>query len=105
MALSATLKEVEFSVGDKVKLSQKIKEGGKERTQIFEGLVISIKGRGENKSFIIRRIGEGGVGIERIFPLSSPTLEKISVVKKGGQGGSRAKLFYVRGKSPRDIDK
>lgn len=105
MALTATLKDVEFGVGDKIKLSQKIKEGDKERTQIFEGLVISIRGRGVNKSFTLRKIGAGGIGVERIFPLASPTLEKVSIVKKGGAGVKRAKLYYVRGKAPREIEK
>ena len=105
MALTAILKDVEFGVGDKIKLSQKIKEGEKERTQIFEGLVISIRGRDVNKSFTIRKIGAGGIGVERIFPLASPTLEKISIVKKGGAGIKRAKLYYVRRKAPREIEK
>jgi large subunit ribosomal protein L19 len=105
MALTATLNDVEFAVGDKVKLSQRIKEGDKERTQIFEGKVMAIRGRDMNKTFVLRRIGEAGVGIERIFPLASPTLEKISIVKKGGLGVNRAKLYYVRGKAPREIEK
>ena len=105
MALTAVLKDVEFGVGDRVKLSQKIKEGDKERTQIFEGLVISIRGRDVNKSFTIRKIGAGGIGVERIFPLASPTLEKISIVKKGGAGIRRAKLYFVRRKATREIEK
>ena len=92
-------------IGDKVKVSTRIVEGTRERTQIFEGLVISIRGRDVNKTFTLRKIGAGGVGVERIFPLSSPTLEKVSVVKKGGAGVARAKLYYVRRKAAREIDK
>lgn len=105
MALKATLNEVEFGVGDKIKLSQRIREGDKQRVQTFEGLVIAIKGRGPNKMFTVRKIAAGAVGVERIFPLASPTLEKISVVKKGTSGVKRAKLYYVRTKAPREVEK
>lgn len=105
MSLTITHNEIEFGIGDKIKVSQRIHEGGKERTQVFEGLLIAIKNRGNNKSFTVRKIGEAQIGIERIFPLSSPTIEKIEVVKKGVVGVKRAKLYYVRSKSPREIDK
>lgn len=98
-------KEVEFAVGDRVKVVQKIKEADKERSQVFEGLVIAIRGRGEDKSFTVRRVGEARIGIERIFPLSSPTIEKITIIKKGLVGVKRAKLYYVRKKTPREIEK
>jgi len=98
-------KEVEFAVGDRVKVVQKIKEADKERSQVFEGLVIAIRGRGEDKSFTVRRVGEARIGIERIFPLSSPTIEKIAIIKKGLVGVKRAKLYYVRKKTPREIEK
>ena len=83
--------EEEKKVG-KTKRGEKIEK--KERTQIFEGMVIAIRGREENKNFIVRRIGAAKVAIERIFPLSSPWLEKIEV-KKPGQV-RRAKLYYLR---------
>lgn len=92
-------------MGDRIKVFQKIKEGDKTRTQIFEGMVIGIKGRQENKSFTVRRIGVAQVGIERIFPLGSPTIDKIEVVKKGGSGIRRAKLYYTRKKSRREVEK
>lgn len=88
-----------------MKVYQKIKEGDKTRTQIFEGMVIGIKGREENKSLTVRRIGAALVGIERIFPLMSPTIDKIQVVKKGGQGVRKAKLYYTRDKSRREVEK
>jgi len=105
MALKTEHKEKTFGVGDKVKVSQKIKEGDKERTQIFEGIVISIKNRNENKSFTVRKMGVQGVGIERIFPLYSPSIEKIEVIKTGTPGVRRSKLYFIRSKSAQEIDK
>ena len=104
MALTSIHKEAPFGVGDKVRVTQKIEEGGKERSVVFEGMVISIHGSGEGKSATVRRIGEQNIGIERIFPLSSPTLEKIEVVKKGTSGVRHAKLYYTRGKSAKEIE-
>jgi len=105
MSLTAKFQDSQFAVGDKIRVSQKIHEGGKQRTQLFEGLVIAIKNRGENKTFTVRKIGEARIGIERIFPLASPTIEKIVVIKKGFGGVNRAKLYYVRAKSSREIEK
>lgn len=97
-------KEVEFGVGDAVRVTQIIEEGDKKRTQSFEGMVISIKGREENTSFTVRRIGEGQIGIERIFPLASPNVEKIKVIRAGTRGVNSAKLYYTRNKSKREIE-
>lgn len=105
MAITANHKGVEFGVGDKVSVTQKIKEGEKERLQNFEGIVIGIKGRDVNKSFTVRRIGVQQIGIERIFPLFSPSLEKIEVTRKGSSGIRHAKLYYIRKKSKREIEK
>ncbi len=105
MALRTTHNQVVFGTGDKVKIYQKVTDGEKERTQIFEGMVISIKNRGENKSFTVRKMGIQGIGIERIFPLFSPLIEKIEVTKKGTQGVRRSKLYYIRKKSSQEIDK
>lgn len=104
MALTAQHNEITFGVGDKVKVIQKIKEADKFRSQAFEGIVIGIKGRDLNKSFTVRRIGSQQVGIERIFPLLSPTIEKIEVLKKGTEGVRHAKLYYIRNKSRREIE-
>ena len=98
------IQKIDFVPGDIVRVSEKIKEGDKYRLQVFEGTVLSIKGRDENKSFMVRRIGAGQVGIERIFPLISPTIEKIEVIKKGTKGVRRAKLYYTRDKSRREVD-
>lgn len=86
----------DFKVGDTVKVHQRIKEGSKERVQIFEGLVIAKKGgRGVNGTFMVRKISYG-VGVERIFPLHSPNVVKLEVSKPAKV--SRAKLYYVRGR-------
>ncbi|MFN3813108.1 MAG: 50S ribosomal protein L19 [Aquificaceae bacterium] len=82
-----------FMVGDTVKVYYKIVEGDKERVQPFEGIVMKIKGGGINKSFTIRKESYG-VGIERIFPYSSPNIEKIELIKHGKV--RRAKLYFLR---------
>jgi large subunit ribosomal protein L19 len=109
MALTATFTrnevEVKFGVGDTVRIVQRIVEGEKERLQAFEGIVIKIRGRGENKSFTVRRIGAQQIGIERIFPLFMPTIEQIEVVRSGGGGVRRSKLYFIRDKSKREIEK
>jgi large subunit ribosomal protein L19 len=104
MALKAKFKDKEFGVGDTVRIIQKVKEGDKERKQAFEGLVIGIKGRGETKTFTVRRMGVGQIGIERIFPLNTPTIEDVEIVREGTEGVRRAKLYYTRGKPKKIID-
>jgi large subunit ribosomal protein L19 len=105
MALTATFKDTKFGVGDRVRVVQKIKEGEKTRSQTFDGIVIGIKGREENKSFTVRRIGEAQVGIERIFPLSSTNIQDVEVVKSGSKGVRHAKLYFIRNKPRREIEK
>ncbi len=105
MAINIKENKFEFGIGDKIRVTQKIEEGGKGRSQVFDGIVLAIKNRGENKSFTVRKIGEAGIFIERIFPLFSPTIEKIDVIKKGTSGVNRAKLYYIRGKSAKEIEK
>ena len=83
----------EFSPGDTVKVHVKVEEGGKERIQIFEGVVIKKKGNGVRESFTVRKISFG-VGVERVFPIHSPNVAKIEVVKLGDV--NRAKLYYLR---------
>jgi len=100
MANHLKIKETEFSVGDTIIVQQKIKEtslSGKEpkvRLQAFEGIVISIKGRGDNKNFTVRKIGAGNIGVEKIWPANSPSLSKIKVKKLGSV--RRSKLYYLR---------
>lgn len=86
----------DFKTGYTVKVHQRIKEGDKERIQLFEGLVIARKGgTGTNATFTVRKISSG-VGVERIYPLHSPNVVKVEVVKDNKV--RRAKLYYVRGK-------
>jgi len=84
----------EFRPGDTVKVHVKVVEGGKERIQVFEGIVISIRGSGLGKTFTVRKIASGGVGVERTFPYHAPVVEKLEVVKKSL--ARRAKLYYIR---------
>ena len=83
----------EFKAGDSITVSYKIVEGAKERIQDFKGDVLQIRGEGAGKTFTVRKISNG-VGVERIFPFSSPNIVEIKVLKKGKV--RRAKLFYLR---------
>lgn len=94
---TASFGETKFSVGDRVKVFTRIVEEGKTRVQPFEGIVIGIKGRDPGKTFIVRKIAAAQVGVEKIFPLSSPGITKLDLVKSGGKGVRRAKLYYLRG--------
>ena len=84
-----------FNVGDTVKVYNRIVEGAKERTQVFEGVVIAKKNGGISETFTVRRVSYG-VGTEKIFPLHSPNVEKVVVVRTGKV--RRAKLYYLRGR-------
>lgn len=90
---------VDFSVGDTVRVHYKIKEGQKERIQIYEGLVIAIQNQGAGKTFTVRRVSFD-VGVERIFPLYAPTIDKVEKVRSSKV--RRAKLYYLRDKSGKD---
>jgi large subunit ribosomal protein L19 len=84
-----------FNVGDTVKVHFKIIEGKTERVQIYEGLVIAEKNAGIGRTFTVRK-NSYGVGVERVFPLNSPRVEKVELVRAGKV--RRAKLYYIRGK-------
>ena len=88
-------KRPDVRVGDTVKLHLKVKEGQKERTQIFEGVVIALKGSGLSKNIVVRKISYG-VGVEKIVPLHAPALERIEIIKRGTV--RRSKLYYLRGR-------
>jgi large subunit ribosomal protein L19 len=95
----------DFAPGDTVRVNVRISEGTRERVQAYEGVVIGRSGSGINESFTVRKISYGE-GVERVFPVYSPTIESISVVKKGKV--RRAKLYYLRdrrGKSARIAEK
>lgn len=83
----------EFRVGDTVRVHVRIKEGNRERIQNFEGVVIARKGQGATETFTVRKISYG-VGVERIFPLHSPKIAELDVVRRGKV--RRAKLYYLR---------
>lgn len=104
MALKAEIKGTAFGVGDKVRVIQRLKEGDKTREAYFEGMVIGIKGRGAGKTFTVRKIAEGNVGVERIFPFGLPSLERIVLVKEGMRGARRAKLYFTRKKAPTEVE-
>ena len=86
----------EFNIGDTVRVHVKIKEGNRERIQVFEGFVLKRQNGGISETFTVRRIASG-VGVEKTFPLHSPWIEKIEVVRKGRV--RRAKLNYMRGRT------
>ncbi|MCG8693937.1 MAG: 50S ribosomal protein L19 [Minwuiales bacterium] len=85
----------DFAPGDTVKVNVKVKEGNRERVQAFEGVCIARKNRQLNSSFTVRKISYGE-GVERVFPLHSPVIESIEVVRRGAV--RRAKLYYLRGR-------
>lgn len=82
-----------FNPGDTIKVHQRVVEGNKQRIQVFEGVVISRRGSSTNASFTVRKVSYG-IGVERIFPLHSPNIEKIEVTRLGKV--RRAKLYYLR---------
>jgi large subunit ribosomal protein L19 len=84
----------DFNVGDTIAVSQRIKEGDKERIQVFQGDVIAKKGSQASKTFMVRKIGADSIAVERIFPYYAPFVEKIKIVKRGKV--RRAKLYYLR---------
>ena len=83
-----------FAPGDSISVHVRVIEGEKERIQKFDGVVISIKGSGSSKMFMVRKVSNG-VGVERIFPLHSPRIAKIELIREGRV--RRAKLYYLRG--------
>ncbi|HSX39533.1 MAG TPA: 50S ribosomal protein L19 [Candidatus Saccharimonadales bacterium] len=90
----------EFRAGDTVRVHYKIIEGDKHRIQPYEGIVIARGGSGVAKTFTVRKMGADSIGVERIFPLMSPNIEKLEVVKHGKI--RRAKLYYLRNKKGKE---
>lgn len=115
MAISLDIHNTLIHVGDTIRVHYKIiekeivagktkrekHEEQKERLQVFEGICLAIRGKAENQNFIVRRIGVGNVGIERIFPVVSPWIKKVTVKKRGDV--RRAKLYYLRNKSNKAV--
>jgi len=86
----------EFQVGDTIDVNVKIIEGKKERIQVFQGVVIAIKNKGQGKTFTVRKV-TSGVGVERIFPFASPRVDSVKVIRRGMV--RKSKLYYLRSKS------
>lgn len=93
--ISVQLGEQNIHIGDTVRVHSKVIEGTKSRIQVFEGILIRLRGRGVNKTFTIRKIGAGGVGVERTWPLDSNSIVKFEIKKKATQV-RRSKLYYLR---------
>lgn len=93
--ISTKFGEQKLHIGDTVRVYSKVWEGEKTRTQVFEGVLMRIKGREENMTFTVRRVGAGSIGVERTWPLNSNSLVKIEVKKKAGKV-RRSKLYYLR---------
>ena len=83
-----------FEIGDTIAVSQKVKEGTKERIQIFQGDVLAKKQNGMSSTFTVRKIGANSISVERIYPFYSPMIKEIKVIRRGKV--RRAKLFYIR---------
>lgn len=96
MAIKFTYKEQDFLVGDSVRVNYKIKEKDKERLQAFDGVILAIKGTGENKNFIVQKNASDAIKVERFFPINSPWIESIKKLRSAKCKIRRAKLYYLR---------
>lgn len=92
-----------FSVGDTVKVNYKIKEKDKERIQAFDGIILAIKGTGDNKNFVVQKSASADVKVERIFPVNSPWIDSIKKLRSPKTKIRRAKLYYLRNPRARKI--
>lgn len=93
--ISVKVGEENLHIGDTIRVHNRVVEGSKTRTQIYEGVLIRLRGRDVNKTFTVRKIGAAGVGVERTWPLDSNSIVKIDVKKKT-TGVRRSKLYYLR---------
>ncbi|MBI2338489.1 50S ribosomal protein L19 [Candidatus Daviesbacteria bacterium] len=93
--ISAQVGEQNIHIGDTLRIHNKVVEGAKARIQVFEGILIRLRGRDVNKTFTVRKIGAGGIGVERTWPLDASAITKIEVKKKAGKV-RRSKLYYLR---------
>lgn len=101
MANFLTIKDITMRVGDTVAIHYAFKEGDKVKDQIFQGVLIAVKGSGNNVMFTVRKVGKDTIGVERIFPLISPLISKVEIIKKGSV--RRSKLYFVRGRSEQEL--
>lgn len=93
--ISVNFNDKQLHIGDTVRVKYNIVEGGKSRMQTFEGIIIAFSGRDVNKTFTVRRIGDRGIGVERIWPVDSKTIVDIEVAKSAKKV-RRSKLYYLR---------
>lgn len=93
--ITAKFKDTDLNIGDTIRVSSTVIEGAKTRVQVFEGILISLNGREENKMMTVRHIGAGGIGVERKWPLNAVSLVKVEV-KKHAKNVRRSKLYYLR---------
>lgn len=93
--ISADVKGTELKIGDTIRVYSTVVEGNKQRVQVFEGILISLSGRGVNQMMTVRRVGAGGAGVERKWPLDARSLVKVEV-KKNAKKVRRSKLYYLR---------
>ena len=96
MALKINYNNQELFVGDSIRVNYKIKEKDKERLQAFDGIILAIKGIGENKNFVVQKHASGAVDVERIFPLNSPWIDSIKKLRGPKVKIRRSKLYYLR---------
>jgi len=102
MANSFLYKETKYKIGDTVSIDYKLKEGDKERIQIFKGIIVKVKGDSEaNRMFTVRKISKTGTGVEKIIPLLSPYIAKMKLVKKSSY--QKAKLYFIRDLTEQEV--
>ena len=102
MANSFLYKETKYKVGDTVSIDYKLKEGDKERIQIFKGIITKVKGDSEaNRMFTVRKISKVGIGVEKVIPLSSPYISKMELVKKSSY--QKAKLYFIKNLTEQEV--
>ncbi|MFA6518569.1 MAG: 50S ribosomal protein L19 [Candidatus Shapirobacteria bacterium] len=96
MAIKFTLAETDYFIGDTIRVSYKIKEKDKERLQAFDGIILAIKGRGENQTFTVQKNASDSIRVERIFPVNSPWISSLKRIRQPKIKIRRAKLYYLR---------
>lgn len=102
MANSFLYKETKYKIGDTVSIDYKLKEGDKERIQIFKGIITKVRGDSEaNRMFTVRKISKVGIGVEKVIPLSSPYIAKMELVKKSSY--QKAKLYFIKNLTEQEV--
>ncbi len=101
MANSITFKDTEVRVGDTIKVHISFNEKDKKKSQLFEGIVLAVRGREANKMVTVRKNTKSGIGVERIFPIISPFIEKVEVIKS--TKNTKSSVTYVRNRSAKEI--